>query len=560
MKKLLSIMLLLFSYLVNGQQLPHYSLYMLNEVIVNPAALSLEKENKITFMLRDQWNSFEGAPATQSISYNYLNNVKYKRGISIMNDVTGPISIINATLSASYSIKLQDKDNFALGASGSVIQYKIDNSQITLEDDGIFDPALYGGVDKATGSSLNIGAYYYHPKYYIGLSMPNILGSSLNISDNKDNNKLENHYYINGGININLNEKNKIIPSFMLKKIGALPIQFDLNLRGVYDNLLWGGLSYRTGDAVVALFGVDYGQSSFGYSYDITTSTIRIPSAGTHALVYSYRFNTKERDRDKDGVLDKDDKCPKIPGLLSLEGCPDRDKDGIRDSDDKCPDDFGLKVNDGCPDRDSDGIIDLKDKCPEVPGLAKFEGCPDTDGDGLQDMYDDCPEEPGPVINKGCPKVPINDTVYIFDTIYVYDTLFIKNSVIDKIDTLVKEVIVPVSDLKTAFKNVKFASDKYILTQRSTRILDRVVAYLIDKNYLNIKLTGHTDSQNTKEYNMKLSENRVKAVRDYLVVRKVDSSRISIDWKGESVPIADNNTSVGREENRRVEIEILNEK
>ena len=67
MKKLLSIILLLFSYLVNGQQLPHYSLYMLNEVIVNPAALSLEKENKITFMIRDQWNSFEGAPATQSI-------------------------------------------------------------------------------------------------------------------------------------------------------------------------------------------------------------------------------------------------------------------------------------------------------------------------------------------------------------------------------------------------------------------------------------------------------------------------------------------------------------
>ena len=59
---------------------------------------------------------------------------------------------------------------------------------------------------------------------------------------------------------------------------------------------------------------------------------------------------------------------------------------------------------------------------------------------------------------------------------------------------------------------------------------------------------------------MKLSENRVKAVRDYLVISKVDISRISIDWKGESVPIADNNTSLGREENRRVEIEILNEK
>lgn len=560
MKRFLSILFILFFFFGKGQQLPHYSLYMLNEVIVNPAALSLEKENKITFMLRDQWNSFEGAPATQSISYNHLNHRKYKRGISIINDVTGPISIINATVSASYSIKLQEKDKLSIGGSGSVMQYKIDNSQITLEDDGVFDPALYGGVDKATGSSLAIGAYYYHPKYYIGLSLPNILGSSLNISDSKEKNKLENHYYVNGGVNINISNNNKIVPSFMLKKIGALPVQFDLNLRGVYNDLLWGGLSYRTGDAVVALFGVDYGQSSFGYSYDITTSTMRIPSAGTHSLVFSYRFNTKDRDRDNDGVLDEFDKCPKNPGLLSLEGCPDRDKDGIRDSEDKCPDDYGLKINDGCPDKDSDGVIDLKDKCPETPGLVKFEGCPDTDGDGLQDKYDDCPEEPGPIINNGCPKVPMNDTVYIFDTIYIYDTLLIMNPVINKIDTFITERIEPVTDLIEAFKNVKFPTDKYILTQRSTRILDRVVTYLLDKKYLNIKLTGHTDSQNTEEYNMKLSENRVKAVRTYLVSKQVDLSRMSIDWKGESVPISDNNTSAGREENRRVEIDILNEK
>jgi hypothetical protein len=55
-----------------GQQLPHYSLYMLNEVVINPAALSKEKDNKLTLMLRDQWSNFEGAPTTQSISYNHL--------------------------------------------------------------------------------------------------------------------------------------------------------------------------------------------------------------------------------------------------------------------------------------------------------------------------------------------------------------------------------------------------------------------------------------------------------------------------------------------------------
>ena len=78
MRKIILILLIAFiSTLGYGQQLPHYSLYMLNEVIINPSSLSKEKDNKLTLMLRDQWSSFEGAPTTQSISYNHLNHYKY---------------------------------------------------------------------------------------------------------------------------------------------------------------------------------------------------------------------------------------------------------------------------------------------------------------------------------------------------------------------------------------------------------------------------------------------------------------------------------------------------
>lgn len=552
MRKVIIILLLSFVYsLVCGQQLSQYSLYMLNEVIVNPAALSKEKDNKITLMLRDQWSSFEGAPATQSISYNHLNHHKYKRGISIMNDVTGPISIINATISSSYSIKLYQEDRLALGAAATIMQYKIDNSQITLEDDGVADPALLGGVDKATGNSFAIGAYYYHSDYYIGLAVPSIFGSSLDISDNKDNNKLENHYYLNGGINVNLKNNHSIIPSFMLKKVGALPIQLDLNVRGVYNDFLWTGLSFRTSDAVVALFGIDYGQSSFGYSYDITTSTIRIPSAGSHGLVYSYKFNTKQRDRDKDGVLDEVDECPKIPGLPELQGCPDRDKDGIKDSDDECPDEFGLIINNGCPDKDSDGVIDKRDECPEVPGEAKFKGCPDRDGDGLQDKFDECPDEFGPLMNKGCPKISLQDTVFITIT----DTVYIRLD--NNVDTV---YIQAPDDLKKVFEYVKFEFDEYRLTISSKAVLDQVADYMLDKDYLKIHLVGHTDNEDSHAYNLALSKSRVKAVQNYLSSNGVVRSRITIDWKGEDFPIADNNTKEGREKNRRVELQILNER
>ncbi len=540
MRKIILILLIAsastFSY---AQQLPHYSLYMLNEVVINPAALSKEKDNKLTLMLRDQWSSFEGAPTTQSISYNHLNHHKYKKGLSIVNDVTGPISNISATISGAYLISDKVKNKLSLGASATIMQYKIDNSQITLEDDGIFDPTLFGGVDKANGSSFSIAAYYYNSDYFIGLSVPNIIGSSLNISSNSNANKLENHYYLNGGANINLANNNKIIPSIMIKKVGALPIQVDINFRGVYHEFLWAGISYRTRDAFVALFGVDYGQSSFGYSYDITTSSIRIPSAGTHGLLYSYRFKTKQRDRDGDGVLDEVDDCPKIPGLLALNGCPDKDKDGVRDNEDDCPDEFGLKINKGCPDKDGDGVVDKMDECPEVPGLAIFKGCPDTDGDGLQDKYDDCPKERGPIINHGCPKGASNvDTVYITVTDTVYIT--IEND----------------SDLKKAFMDVKFKSDKYILTSSSKIVLNKVYEYM-SENDLNIYMLGHTDSQAPEDYNLELSKNRVTAVKEYLSNKGISNLRMKIDWKGETEPIATNNTEEGREKNRRVELIIL---
>lgn len=455
MKKIIIILFISFSStLIFGQQLPYYSLYTLNEVIINPAALSKEKSNKLILMLRDQWASFEGAPTTQSISYTNLNHHKYKKGVSIMSDITGPISILNATISGAYSISLQQDHRLSLGASATFIQYKIDNSQITLENDGVFDPTLFGGIEKATSNSIALGAYYLTPNYFLGLSMPNIVGGSLNIGNNINGNKLENHYYLNGGININLKDDNKIIPSCMIKKVGALPVQLDLNLKVVYNNFLWSGVSYRMQDAVVVLIGIDYAQSSFGYSYDITTSSIRMASAGTHGLFYSYKFKTRQKEGDNDRIVDIEEGDEKI--LMVVENVADP------------------------------------------------------------------------------------DTVFITDTVFIY--MPIQNN----------------EDLKRAFKDINFAHNEHILTADDEIILDKAYAYLNNKSELRIHLQGHTDNVDSHSFNMELSKNRVKAVKKYLVDKGINKSRIKIDWKGESDPIATNDTEEGRRENRRVQLIILN--
>lgn len=114
-------------------------------------------------------------------------------------------------------------------------------------------------------------------------------------------------------------------------------------------------------------------------------------------------LGNKEKDTDGDGIVDKKDDCPEVPGIAAFNGCPDTDGDGIEDREDACPFDAGLREFAGCPDTDGDGIEDKSDECPTTPGVAAFNGCPDTDEDGIQDSEDLCPEVAGLANFKGCP-------------------------------------------------------------------------------------------------------------------------------------------------------------
>ena len=110
-----------------------------------------------------------------------------------------------------------------------------------------------------------------------------------------------------------------------------------------------------------------------------------------HVVGFTYVFGAQ--DTDKDGVSDKKDVCPDVPGLKEFEGCPDTDGDGIPDNKDSCPEEAGTAELNGCPDSDDDGVADKDDACPDEAGSAEMNGCPDTDGDGLADNVDKCPEK-----------------------------------------------------------------------------------------------------------------------------------------------------------------------
>ncbi|MCX6316941.1 MAG: OmpA family protein [Bacteroidetes bacterium] len=284
-------------------------------------------------------------------------------------------------------------------------------------------------------------------------------------------------------------------------------------------------------------------------AYMVVNSTYRVPLTTEtanyhfqHSIGFAGRLGKKKEpkvipppppppppaDTDKDGIIDTEDKCPTVPGLARYQGCPipDTDKDGINDEEDKCPTVPGLARYQGCPipDTDKDGINDEEDKCPTVFGYARYQGCPipDTDNDGTNDEEDKCVTIPGPKENFGCPIIP---------------------------EEIKKKVDV-------AAKNILFVTGSAKLQTKSYKGLNEVAQIMKDNPAMSLAIDGHTDNVGADDKNQTLSDNRANAVKTYLVSKGIDESRITAQGHGETMPIADNKTATGRQQNRRSELKL----
>lgn len=169
------------------------------------------------------------------------------------------------------------------------------------------------------------------------------------------------------------------------------------------------GAKIRIGEAAQV-----YWQSTFGLfqadGYDKSVENNNNDNFLHHAVGVSFNLGATI-DTDKDGIADKNDKCPLVAGLYQFDGCPDTDNDGMPDKDDKCPLLAGPLSSEGCPDTDGDGIVDSKDRCPTAAGPVATNGCPDSDSDGVLDKDDRCPNLVGPAASFGCPDTD-GDGVY----------------------------------------------------------------------------------------------------------------------------------------------------
>lgn len=263
------------------------------------------------------------------------------------------------------------------------------------------------------------------------------------------------------------------------------------------------------------------------------------------------------KDTDGDGVYDKDDACPEVAGLKEFNGCPDADGDGIKDSDDACPNVAGLAAMNGCPDADGDGVADKDDMCPNEKGTKANNGCPDSDGDGVINKNDKCPNKVGPVANGGCPW-PDTDGDGVLDK----DDKCPNEAGVASNNGCPAQVITKEaeSSLKEYAKAILFNVGKTSFKAGVTSKLNEMVKVMNNNPNATFVIEGHTDSSGSASLNLRISEKRAIAVRDYLVKQGVDTTRLEAIGYGEGEPVASNKTRAGRAQNRRVVVKVTNKK
>jgi len=350
-----------------------------------------------------------------------------------------------------------------------------------------------------------------------------------------------------------------------------------------YDPLrLTPGLSINTPVGLTLKFGFDKSLSKAAsdtvltwYQDDNRYKTAILPNWNMVGFLQWGGFLIS-RDRDGDGITDKEDRCigeaEDLDSFEDSDGCPepDNDKDGIPDVKDRCPaqaeDMDGFEDTDGCAeaDNDRDGIPDLKDRCPsqaeDQDGFEDFDGCPeaDDDKDGVADSADKCRTDPEDKDNfedtDGCPDLD-NDKDGMPDLKdRCPDQAEVMNNVQD--DDGCPDSAKPAKpmDKRVKLSGVGFKTGSAELTYESYSVLDNVTEELAAAPQSRIEIRGYTDNVGSRAANLRLSQYRAESVRNYLIRKGVDPSRLVAVGFGPDNPIASNRSAAGRAENRRIEL------
>lgn len=275
---------------VRGQQLTQYTQYVFNHFSVNPAVAGSKDCLDMRLGFRKQWMGFEGAPTTGWFSMHGTLRAKgkpfqaNKHGIGAFMEVdeAGNWGYTRMLLAYAYHLQMAKEFYLAFGVFGGVQQEKFDFGSATLTN--FNDPAMTGRSSVMVYPEVTPGIWLYNKSTWGGLSMHNVLANRIDGIGTAS--RLSRHFMLSAGHRFRMGRKVAFVPSTLLKKAPGAPMAFDINAMVEWNRTFGLGVGYRNGDAVTAMLKVGFLKFfQLGYSYDITTSRLRLGSSNTHEVI-----------------------------------------------------------------------------------------------------------------------------------------------------------------------------------------------------------------------------------------------------------------------------------
>jgi type IX secretion system PorP/SprF family membrane protein len=294
MRMLVILILLIASKSAFSQQDPMYTQYMFNTQVINPAYAGSWESFGFLALSRLQWVGFKDAPRTNMLSIQApTRKLKAAFGLNLVQDKVGFEKRVGLFGDYSYKISFSENTSLRMGIKAGFTNYSHNLTEHTLPDGTDFDPLFQSDVEQRFIPNFGVGFLLSSEKYYLGLSSPKLLNSTIRLSSTNYSVFSEfRHFFLIGGYVFPIAEKLKFKPSFLAKATLGIPLEVDFSASFLFNEKVWIGAMYRTGDSFGFLAQWVFDNNlRIGYSYDVTTTQLKNYHSNTHEIMISYELN-----------------------------------------------------------------------------------------------------------------------------------------------------------------------------------------------------------------------------------------------------------------------------
>lgn len=291
-KTLLLFALSVASVIALAQQDPQFSQNMFLKLPVNPGYAGTSGSLCATAAYRTQWVGFPGAPKTILFSADLpVTALHGGAGLTVVSDKLGNFAFFHARGAYSYHKPIGATGLLGIGLELGVLQSKVERNWLAPDGtDGTQDPSIPNADVKKMTYDIGFGAYYRTNQLFVGLSSSHLPQQSLKATE--FNYKAARHYYVMAGYDFLLSSSLTLRPSVHVKSDAAVTT-FDANINLLWNNMLWGGVSYRLQDALAPHIGFAWNPNQkstlkIGYAYDLGLSDLKAHHNNTHEILVNY--------------------------------------------------------------------------------------------------------------------------------------------------------------------------------------------------------------------------------------------------------------------------------